>query len=348
MFLNPSKVKECVETCLKARLVPFIQGSPGVGKSEIVKQIADEYGLKLIDCRLSTMEPVDLNGIPWIQEGKAKFNPYDIFPLESTPIPQGYQGFLLFLDEFNSASRATQAAAYRVVLDREIGNHKLHPNCFVVAAGDKASDNAIVNRLSTAMLSRVIHFNMEVNFEDWRDNYAIPQGIDERIIAYLSMFPHKLMEFDPEREDQTFASPRTWSFASKLIKANRDIVNKDIIPLLAGAITFEHASAFVQFCKIYDDLITIDDIVANPDIEPPHDSATTWALIIHLINRTNDENYKAVFKFINKVSATFRVVYCRSIPVKHPNLVHDSEFIKCMQEMINYYGDLSECLGTKS
>ena len=111
MFLNPSKVKECVETCLKARLVPFIQGSPGVGKSEIVKQIADEYGLKLIDCRLSTMEPVDLNGIPWIQEGKAKFNPYDIFPLESTPIPQGYQGFLLFLDEFNSASRATQAAA---------------------------------------------------------------------------------------------------------------------------------------------------------------------------------------------------------------------------------------------
>lgn len=96
-MLSPKVLKECIKTCMKARLVPFIQGSPGMGKSAIVKEIADEYGLKLIDCRLSSMEPTDLLGLPWINNGKAEFNPYNLFPLEDTPIPNGYEGWLLFL-----------------------------------------------------------------------------------------------------------------------------------------------------------------------------------------------------------------------------------------------------------
>ena len=83
---------------MRARVVPFIVGSPGCGKSQIVKEIANEYGLKLIDCRLSTMEPTDLQGLPWIQDGKAQFNPYSFFPLENTSIPEGYSGWLLFLN----------------------------------------------------------------------------------------------------------------------------------------------------------------------------------------------------------------------------------------------------------
>ena len=106
-----SKAKEAIITCMKARLVPFLQSSPGVGKSSGVNDIGNEYGLKVIDVRLSSLEPTDLQGLPWFNNGKAQFQPFDLFPLEDTPIPQGYQGFLLFLDEFNSASRAVQAAA---------------------------------------------------------------------------------------------------------------------------------------------------------------------------------------------------------------------------------------------
>ena len=338
--LPPSKVKECVEICMKARVVPFIQSSPGLGKSSIIREIAKEYRLKLIDCRLSSMEPTDLQGLPWIQDGKARFNPYEFFPIESSQIPKGYEGWLLFLDEFNSASRATQAAAYRVVLDREVGMHKLHPNCFVVAAGNKMTDNAIVNRLSTAMISRVVHLNMEVKFEDWRDNFALPNHIDERIIAYLSMYPEKLMDFDPEREDQTFASPRTWEFASKLIKASPNGLNQDSIPLLAGAITFEHAVAFVQFCKVYEKLISIEMIEKNPDIEPPTDTETIWATLIHLINRTNKKNFKKVLKFVEKLPATFKIVYFRSLRKMQSDLLMDQDFIQSVMALGNYcFGD---------
>ena len=278
-------------------------------------------------------------GLPWIQNGQAQFNPYSFFPLENTPIPEGYEGFLLFLDEFNSASRAVQAAAYRVVLDREIGMHKLHPKCFVVAAGNKMTDNAITTQLSTAMSSRVVHLNMDVNFEDWRDNFALPQKIDERIIAYLSMYPNHLMVFDPERDDQTFPCPRTWEFASKLIKANGGEINDSLIPLLGGVITDEQASALVQFCKVYKDLITIEDLKKNPDMDPPKDMATLWAILIHIVNRVDKDSFKVCLKFIEKMPVTFKIVFLRSLKKVNASLFLEPEVV----QLITDVGDF--CLG---
>lgn len=338
--MSPSQVKEAIIACMKAFLVPILISSPGMGKSSIVKGIGEEYNLKIIDLRLSSMEPTDLCGLPWFNNGKAQFQPFDVFPLEGTPIPNGYEGWILFLDEFNSASRAVQAAAYKVVLDRMIGNHKLHDKCFIICAGNKASDNAITTRLSTAMLSRLIHLNMEVNFEDWRDNFALPNKIDERILAYLSMYPQKLMEFDPEREDQTFACPRTWHFVSKLIKASNNKVSNEIIPLLAGAITLEHASAFVRFCKVYKNIIRVEDIEKNPEITPPMDTATLWAIVIHLIYHTKKDNYKAIFHFLEKVPATLRIVYYQSIVKQHPELMMDMEFAKSVRSIMSYLGSI--------
>lgn len=338
--MSPSQVKKAVETCMKARLVPLLVSSPGLGKSSIVKQIAEEYGLKLIDCRLSSMEPTDLNGLPWMNQGKAEFHPFDVFPIEGTPVPKGYEGWILFLDEFNSASRAIQAAAYRVVLDREIGQHKLHDKCFVVAAGNKMTDNAIVNRLSTAMLSRVVHLNMTVNFDDWKYDFAVPNKVDERVIAYLSMFPTKLMEFDPEKEDQTFASPRTWEFVSKLLKAYDKPLDEEAIPLLGGAVTVEHASAFVQFCKVFDKLIDIKKIEANPNIEPPMDTPALWATITHLTNTVTPKNIGKVSTFLKKCPATFQIVFFRSVVLTCPAIRMTPEFGQLTAELGAYcFGD---------
>jgi MoxR-like ATPase len=83
---------------MKCGLVPFIQSSPGIGKSSIVKQIAKEYNLKLIDLRLSTCDPTDLTGLPHFEEGRAVFSPFDIFPVSNDDIPKNKDGWLLFLN----------------------------------------------------------------------------------------------------------------------------------------------------------------------------------------------------------------------------------------------------------
>ena len=123
-------------------IVPFIHGSPALGKSAIGKQLADAHNLKFIDLRLTELDPTDLHGLPNFKEGKATFVPFDTFPLEGDKIPEGYKGWCIFLDEINSANHSVQAACYKLVLDRMVGQHKLHPKVKLMAAGKFLMDKA--------------------------------------------------------------------------------------------------------------------------------------------------------------------------------------------------------------
>lgn len=96
--VNADEAVKHITMCFQLGLVPMLKGSPGIGKSDIYKQIANKYNLKLIDIRLSQCDSTDLNGFPVLNGDKAKYKPLDIFPLETDPIPIGYKGCLLFLN----------------------------------------------------------------------------------------------------------------------------------------------------------------------------------------------------------------------------------------------------------
>ena len=187
------------------------------------------------------------------------------------------------------------------------------------------------------MLSRVIHLHIGINIEDWITDFAIPNNIDDRIIAYLAMNPEYLMQFDPEKEDETFLCPRTWQFVDKLIKANNHVVNEKIIPLLAGAVTLQQATAFVQFCKVSKDLITIEDIKKNPDINIPTDTAILWATVCHISRKVTENDLKYLEKFLNKLPATFKIVFLRSLVKTNPLLIQKPFIINFAKEL----GDFS-------
>ena len=114
---TPRKVREYVTDALAAGLVPNVQGSPGIGKSAILRDVGKTFNLKLIDHRVSTSAPEDFTGLPQFitrEDGTqiARFSPFgDLFPIAGTAIPEGKDGWLLFLDEFNSGTKMVQAAA---------------------------------------------------------------------------------------------------------------------------------------------------------------------------------------------------------------------------------------------
>ena len=96
---TPRQARSHIAQCLDVGLVPFIQSSPGMGKSSIVRSIAEEANLKLIDLRLSTCAPEDLVGLPRFINDRAEFVPFkDLFPLADQPLPEGKNGWLLFLN----------------------------------------------------------------------------------------------------------------------------------------------------------------------------------------------------------------------------------------------------------
>ena len=114
MSLQTVSLKQATEFCfqtLKANLVPYLAGSPGVGKSAVAHQLAKKFNLKLIDIRLSQEDPTVLNGFPELKDGRSSYAPPKRFPLIDDEVPKGYSGWLIFFDELPSAPRSVQAAA---------------------------------------------------------------------------------------------------------------------------------------------------------------------------------------------------------------------------------------------
>lgn len=120
MKVTLDKAAQLITAMITANVPVNLIGSPGVGKSDVIKQVAADHNLKVIDFRLSTADPTDLSGLPFMKDGRSTYLPNEAFPLESDPIPtyvdangntQQYAGWLLFLDEISNAPMSVQAAA---------------------------------------------------------------------------------------------------------------------------------------------------------------------------------------------------------------------------------------------
>lgn len=318
---TPKGIYEEIEVTTQAGLVPMITGSPGVAKSAIVRKFSKDFGLKLIDLRLGTYLPEDLNGLPMRNGDKASFVPFDTFPLETDPIPEGYQGWCIFFDEITSAQKPTQAAAYKVILDKMVGNQHLHPNVVMVAAGNKATDRAVVNQMSTALQSRMIHYEMEVSVSDFTE-HALLEGFDSRIIAFVNEVPSRLMKFDPSIAglDKTFACPRTYEFLSRLIKG-RDIENKHL-GRIAGTIGKGTAVEFLTFVQNYGKIPKLADILANPNAVPlPQEASTKYATMFMLVEHADWQNIDPMLTYIKQFGLDQQIVFGKSVHAKDKLLI---------------------------
>jgi hypothetical protein len=337
---TPRQARGMIIDCIQAGLVPFVQSSPGMGKSAIMKSIANQFNLHLIDHRLSTSAPEDLSGLPEFYTDahgvrRARFVPFDMFPVQGTPVPDGKDGWMLFLDEMNSGTKMVQAASYKITLDKMIGQLPLHERVAITAAGNLSTDRAIVTALSTAMQSRVIHIEMLINFREWLEDVALVEDYDERVIAYLSYKPDHLMDFRPDHQEKTFACPRTWEFMNRLIH-NKEVLDEKT-PLYAGTLTSGIAVDFVQFTKVHNTIVSVKDVEKDPSGCPvPRDSPSKWMTITHLSKYITEKNLGALCTYANRMGIEFRILFFRTMMVRHPELRHKPEYAKAMSDLTQH------------
>lgn len=323
MKISTKNAPKHIKKILKAGLVPMLHGSPGTAKSSIYRQLAEVLKLFMIDLRLSQLDPTDMGGFPSIDQftKKAGYVPMDTFPIQGDKIPEGYNGWLLVLDEFNSASIAVQAAAYKLVLDRQIGQHALHDNVYTVAAGNLATDNAIVNRMSTAMQSRMVHLEIELIAADWIE-WALENKLDHRIISFIEFRPDMLHKFDPNHNDFTFPCARTWEFASKQT-IDEEVLNQELLPTLAGSVGEGAAREFLTYSMIYGDLPKLNDILNSPDaINISKEPSILYALSGMLSYNATKENFPVMMEFIDRLPLEFQVITMRNALRRNKGLGH--------------------------
>lgn len=319
---------------IKAGLVPFLKGSPGIGKSDIIKQVAKTLDLKIIDIRLAQADPTDLAGFPVRnpETNRMEYAPLDTIPLEGDTIPinpetnKQYQGFLIVFEEITSAPPAVQAASYKIILDRLVNQTPIHPSVAIVAAGNLETDRAIVVKMSTALKSRFAHLQLETNLDEWLEEFAFPSNIDSDIISFLRYKPDLLHHFDPDSAEDTFPCPRTWEFVDKFIKsAEKPLFSKPHHLLcVAGMVGQGAAFEFKNAKELFDNCPSMDEIVKHPDTAKiPEELSQLYSISTLLSSSATEENLVPIMTYIDRIPLKYieyRVLTVQDILKRKPEL----------------------------
>lgn len=237
----------------------MLHGRPGVGKTEVVRQLADRIGAQLYDLRLTTIEPQDLRGLPYYDHATQKTVWYRPEDLPDDPGPA-----ILFLDELTAASPYLQPTVYGLLQERRVGRHQLPPQTFVVAAGNMVEDGAVAYDMGTALADRLIHLHVQASAKDWLEHYAVDAAIHPTVTAFLRARPDLLdtTEEALRRGDMIACTPRSWERVSAIMASIPDRRMRNT--MIAGTVG---AAAAVEFARVADEvqaLVTVEEMLAAP------------------------------------------------------------------------------------
>jgi hypothetical protein len=253
--VGPKSAKRSIKYAIAKRRPVFLWGPPGIGKSDIVKQIGEDTNREVIDVRLALWEPTDIKGIPYYNSdlGTMVWAP----PAELPTNPDSTA--IIFLDELNSAPPAVQAAAYQLILNRRVGTYELPKGVDLVAAGNREGDRGVTYRMPSPLANRFVHLEAKVDFDDWQD-WATLNKVHAEVVGYVGFAKQDLYDFDPKSSSKAFATPRSWSFVSDLLQDD-DIDTDTLTNLIAGAVGDGLANKFMAHRKIAGRLPKAGDIL---------------------------------------------------------------------------------------
>ena len=256
--VTPNQLFELLLNVAPARPV-FIWGAPGIGKSSLVERFAAETGLECVSLLGSQLAPEDLIGVPRIVGGVSEFCPPKI-------IAKDYP-YCLFLDELNACSQEVQKAFYSLIMEKRIGEYQLPEGSIVIGAGNRSTDSAIVKTMSSALINRMLHVQLNVNHRQWLE-WAASENIHPYVYDYVSQRPDHLF-VNPPKTEEPFSTPRSWHILSDALKEYGDGISLETVGMLAsGCLTPAHAVQFKAFIKQISNKYMLSHIIEGKETWP--------------------------------------------------------------------------------
>jgi|TARA_R110000803_G_scaffold8650_2_gene27738 MoxR-like ATPase len=345
--VTPNGAKASIKHALKKKRPIFLWGAPGIGKSDIIRQITNTFSNShLIDIRLSLWEPTDIKGIPYFDSNSGTMVWGAPEELPSEEFAAQFDHIVLFLDEMNSAAPSVQAAAYQLILNRRVGTYKLPDNVMIVAAGNREADKGVTYRMPAPLANRFIHLELAVNFDDWFQ-WAVDNKEHRDVVGFLQFSKKDLYDFDPRASSRAFATPRSWSFVSELLEDDLD--ESTTTDLVAGAVGEGLAVKFMAHRRVASSMPNPTDILKGTVKElKTKEISAMYSLTVSLcyeLKEACDANDK---KFDDKVNNFLRfsmdnfdtelVVMGIKLALTQYSLPIDPDEVECFDEFHERYG----------
>ncbi len=309
--MRPTEVIRALSALVPTQRPIYLWGSPGVGKSSVVRKVADALTLQLVDIRATLLDPVDLRGLPRLSEDTAVWAPPAFLPRKGAGI--------LFLDELAQAPPLVQAACLQLCLDRKLGEYTLPDDWSIVAASNRAEDRAGTHRLISPLSSRFIHLDVDVSADDWQA-WAVPAKIAPEVRAFIRFRPGLLYQFDASSNPRAFPTPRSWQFVSDVLP---DTPPELLHRVVAGCVGDGPAAEFAGFLQLYKELPDIDAALTAPDTIPvPREPAVLYALVGALVERCRADSAPVAnfVKYSTRMPDEFALLALRDLLSLKPKL----------------------------
>ena len=306
--MKVGQAKELIRRLIKANIKHpvLLLGPPGVGKTSILRQLAEEeFGSgkdypegSYLNVELATREVPDVQGFPLVKpNGEVEW-------VSLIDFPEGGRGILNF-DEINLAELDVLKASYRWIHERRVGRKKLGDGWFIFATGNRVTDKCSVNVLPAALNNRFTIYNVECGLDDWK-SWAFKAGVAADVIGFLNWKADALFKFDPEKysPEEPFPTPRSWERVSDKLKAG-----VGGFEAIAGDVGEGMASEFCEYLEAKEQLPDVDEILRGKNTVPDRPD------LLHIVcssivvkTRENPEFTNRLVEYATHLPAEFAVL----------------------------------------
>jgi hypothetical protein len=317
----PSHLSKVLLQLVPARKPFLLVGPPGVGKTEIVEQVADALNFECIVTHPVVDDPVDYKGMPAVIQGdtgaRAQFLPFgELSRMVEATVPT-----LVLMDDLGQAPPAVQAAIMQLVLARRINGHAISEHVTFAAATNRREDKAAVTGLITPLLDRFATvINVEFDLDDWIA-WGLDNGMPVELLAFARLKHQVIGKFEASKDMKKSPTPRSLAGLGHLV--NMGLLDPEVV---TGAIG-DLGNEFLSFHNMWRLIPDRNEIYLNPDRVPvPEEPSVLYALMGSLSYGASVGNIDATVRYLARVSPEFSVFCIKDAVARDKSLAHTRAF----------------------
>lgn len=334
--LNPSEGTELIVGLYQANAydrTPFFKGAPGIGKTSFVRAAVEQLRETYPDFGYVEINPTmpadEVAGIPDLirKEGQPTATDYALpiwWPRD--PDSRG----IICLDDMAQGDKMMQTTLANLIQAKNLRTHPLPEGWMLIGTGNRAEDNAGSGRLLTHLADRLTPINIEADAISWINNFAIPQGVDERIIAYIKQHPSKLNMFNAKQEKSP--TSRTWAAVSTRMAyidtlKGTPMYEKFAQAIICGELGMAEGTLFWAFCGIWGQVPDLENILTNPTTASIDYSVDIrYATCMQLAKKMDVTNFENALTYVDRISSDLTAMVVKVGSREKPDLQDTEAF----------------------